>query len=373
MAAVDNSLPGLLSTLIDSITSATSSFPTDADVLLPPPDGISLLDTKNELLLSYIQNLVFLIILKVRNSSQNVESAGEGLHAAVVKKLVELRVYMERGIRPLEGRLKYQIEKVLRAADDFERKKSPATNGTNMKPSNKSHADEALSGSGAEFSDPEVSNRPDDLSYRPNPAALLQKAGTATVPKTTPSQNPETYKPPRITPMAMPTNRDDVKPRQAQKSRLLNEYVSQELSAAPLAEPSIGSSGTILARGRNSLSARERERQRERIAYEEANFARLPSESKAEGRKARKGTRRNEYGGEDWTGLGDVGDRVARSVARSTKDGMGRWERRKRRRGREDGSNSGGIGGGGVGIGDAFENRRRILEGRQTKKMKRGR
>ena len=42
------------------------------------------------------------------------------LGAEAVKKLAELRVWLEKGVRPCETRLKYQIEKVLRAASDWE-------------------------------------------------------------------------------------------------------------------------------------------------------------------------------------------------------------------------------------------------------------
>ncbi|MCJ1486527.1 hypothetical protein MMC06_006704, partial [Schaereria dolodes] len=130
-------LPALLSTLTDSLTSADNSIP-EASSAATPADGISLLDTKNELLLSYIQNLVFLIILKLRNQSvsepHKSENGTQGassvdLQDQVVKKLVELRVYIEKGVRPLESRLKYQIDKVLRAAADAARKDAQKSHG----------------------------------------------------------------------------------------------------------------------------------------------------------------------------------------------------------------------------------------------------
>jgi U3 small nucleolar ribonucleoprotein protein LCP5 len=96
--AVDNSLEALLATLVSSIQSASEALPTE-DVL-PPKEGISLLDVKNELLLSYLQNLVFLILLKLRARRDNADSQ-EDLnlhpHDEVVQKLVQLRVYLEKG------------------------------------------------------------------------------------------------------------------------------------------------------------------------------------------------------------------------------------------------------------------------------------
>src|SRR5271170_422460 len=120
MAAVDTSTEGLLSSLIHSLTSVSSAFPSGEGSLLPPADGISLLDTKNEILLSYLHNLVFLIILRLRHAGET-QSDSPKLGADAVKKLVELRVYLEKGVRPLEGKLKYQIDKVLRAAEEVDR------------------------------------------------------------------------------------------------------------------------------------------------------------------------------------------------------------------------------------------------------------
>lgn len=373
MAAVDSSVLGLLSTLTASLSSAVSSLPSDHTLLLPPTDGISLLDTKNELLLSYIQNLVFLVILKLRQASDSETDH----NAAAIKKLVELRVYTERGVRPLEGRLKYQIEKVLRAADDAEKSAVDKVNSESKRNGRTIKDGEADEG-GTEDSESDIEGdptRPDDLSYRPNPAALLRKAEPKSNGHSATSHKDSTYKPPRITPTSMPqsasSTRESNASRRQRKSHLLDEYVSAELSSAPLAEPSIGSNSTILNRGRSSLNARERDKQRERMEYEERNLARLPGESKAEKRKAKaRGEgpgRKNEYGGEDWTGLGEVGDRVARSVGRGSSKG-GVLERREKR-GRDDGDR----GGGGIGIGDAFEKRRRVMEGRAERKGKKGR
>ena len=377
MAVADNPVSSLVSILADSLTSATTSLPPDPNLLQPPTDGISLLDTKNALLLSYIHNLVFLIILKLRQTSEEGQDVTMPLDAAVVKKLVELRVYMERGVRPLEGRLKYQIEKVLRATDDAERAAAAKTDGgvrssntTKVNGVNQDDSDASDTDTGAS---PQPA-KPSDLSYRPNPAALLRKLQPSNSTKTSNPRLSATYKPPRITPTSMPTSntsRNANPSRRQRKSHLLDEYVSSELSSAPLAEPSIGSNSTILDRGRGSLSARQREKERERTEYEERNLARLPGESRAEKRKARmkgEGGARNMYGGEQWVELGEVGDRVARSVVKRRDGGRGVLERREKRR-RDDGDERGG----GVSIGEIFEKRKRVMEGRAEKKARKGR
>lgn len=87
--------------------------------------------------------------------------------------------------------------------------------------------------------------------------------------------------------------------------------------------------------------------------------------SKAEKKKekARRGREsRDMYGGEDWTGLGGLGDRVSRSVAGGSRGGV--LERREKRK-RETGD---GPRGDGVGIGESFEKRRRVLKGREGKR-----
>ena len=91
--AVDNSLESLLATLTTSIQSATEALPTEN--IVPPKDGISLFDVKNALLLSYLQNLVFLILLKLRARKGDQKDLGLHPQDEVVQKLVELRIYLE--------------------------------------------------------------------------------------------------------------------------------------------------------------------------------------------------------------------------------------------------------------------------------------
>ena len=77
--------------------------------------GISLLSLKNHLLLSYLQHLVALFSLKLSSKSL-VQSEPA---ARVVAHLVKLRVVLEK-VAPLELKLKYQVEKLVRKADQFD-------------------------------------------------------------------------------------------------------------------------------------------------------------------------------------------------------------------------------------------------------------
>ncbi|KAI4148150.1 MAG: hypothetical protein LQ340_005207, partial [Diploschistes diacapsis] len=193
-----STLPPLLTALTNSLKSASDVLPA-TDTLMPPSDGISLLDTKNELFLSYLHNLVFLIIIKLREAKETwsdntatkkekPEDDGDAF-STTVKRLVKLRVYLERGVKPLEGRLRYQIDKVVRTADEAAAKSTKPPSGTNptktqptakkSKPSASSNSSDSdassnpSSSSSSEIQDDEE-EAPSDLAYRPNPSAFTR-------------------------------------------------------------------------------------------------------------------------------------------------------------------------------------------------------
>lgn len=354
--AVDNSLESLLATLTSSIESATQALPEDS--ILPPENSISLLDVKNELFLSYLQNLVFLILLKLRYRS-SADGAGKdeddhsGLQKEVTKKLVELRLYLEKGVRPLENRLKYQIDKIIRSADDATRKATQGSEKLNTKRAKKSKASGSDSSDAESEQSAQTDEDLDDMSYGPNRAAFV-RSKSITEKKAVGSSKDGIYKPPRITPMAMPTTqgREDRGSRRAEKSTTLDEFVANELSTAPLAQPSIGS--TIVQGGRHVKSERERKEDAERREYEEANFTRLPKQSKKERAKGRDRARQGGWGGEELRGLGAGLDRIERLTQR--KGGSLGSLQKSRKRPTEDGPR-----GSGLQAGDAFEKRRKIV------------
>ncbi|MCJ1398011.1 hypothetical protein MMC11_001208 [Xylographa trunciseda] len=370
MAATTTTLETLLSSLTSSLESAASSLPEGTDIAVPI-DGISLLDVKNELLLSYLQNLVFLIVLKLRDVSNPSEESVR-IRDEVVKKLVELRVYLEKGVKPLEGRLKYQIDKVVRAAEDEDAKeatramlKSQNVRGSatgartmNGHQANGSGKDDLSDDSDASDSDGQADAQPtttiDPLAYRPNPSALTLPSRPGA--RTSTSKSDGIYRPPRITPTSLLTTtpRSASTSKRPSKSATLDEFVATELSVAPIAEPSIGS--TIINRGRRSKSAKEREVERERKGYEESNYVRLPTEGKkGKGKGRREGMG---YGGEEWRGLGEGAERVV-GLTRKVKGGGALEKSRKRPR------DDGGGGGGEVRMGERFEKRRKGLEKRR--------
>ncbi|KAI9725585.1 MAG: hypothetical protein M1828_003073 [Chrysothrix sp. TS-e1954] len=315
--ANDTPFEGLVAKLQSALESTATSVP-EAELVRPPSSGISLLDVKNELLLSYLQNLVFLILHKLRQRKQ-ASDINDGLENGVdedgpadlaseaTKKLVELRVYLERGVRPLEGRLKYQIDKVIRAADTAaqrDERKSKKQISANRK------KDDANGASDEEDSDASESSI-DDLAYRPNPAAFVDAEARVQDDESTLAKSRDgIYRPPRITPTSLPTT---VAPaartsRKPQRSAAVDEYIDAEMSTAPVAEPSIGS--TIISGGRTTKSVKERQTENERTAYEETNFVRLPAESKKDRAKKRRPERG--FGGEELSLLGDDLGRIGR-------------------------------------------------------------
>jgi U3 small nucleolar ribonucleoprotein protein LCP5 len=361
--AVPASLPALLDLLTQSLSSALEAAPKLAGVE-PPKDGLSLLDVKNELLLSYLQNLVFLILMKIRQSRDaNADDKSKSdLQDLVVKKLVELRLYLEKGVRPLEDKLRYQIEKVLRAADDAERNAKAAAD----------QANEAKSDSEDEAADEKeekaeaTGNKISDLQFRPNLSAFVRPAGAPT--GTSKEKGADgVYKPPRVAPTVMPTTeRRERAERRPMKSATLDEFIADEFSNAPTAEPSIGT--TIVHGGRKIKTAAERAVEDERREFEERNFTRLPKESKkdkAQKAKAAGGSRKMNFGGEDWRDIGEGVDRINR-LTKGKGGGMGTRALLEKSRKREFDATDGPRGSGttgGVEMGERYQKKLKVLEG----------
>ncbi|PYH47000.1 small subunit rRNA maturation protein LCP5 [Aspergillus saccharolyticus JOP 1030-1] len=364
----------LLETLTTCLNNTGSSLPkaereSPSDVSIEPPqDGISLLDTKSDLLLSYLQNLVFLIIFQLRGLKKDEEDdVDESLPEDIIKKLVELRVYLDRGVRPLEGRLKYQVDKVIKAAEDAERTEhSAATTRKSKKIKGSDDEESGSEGSSESEGDSEEDDEGegdgediDEMAYRPNVSAFSKRGEPQTAKVDKSSKQPASdgiYRPPRIMPTALPTTeRRERRERPAQRSNVIDEFVSAEMSSAPMAEPSIGS--TIVQGGRHTKSKKEREREAERTAYEETNFVRLMKESKKDrAKRLRAEGPQNQYGGEDWRDLTAGADRITK-LTRRAKGSGGALDRSRKRKTTEDGQRDDG-----VGVGQIFEKRRKKVD-----------
>ncbi|KAH6673952.1 Sas10/Utp3/C1D family protein [Plectosphaerella plurivora] len=351
--AAPASLSALLDSLTQSLTSASETAPKVGSIE-QSTNGISLLDVKNELLLSYLQNLVFLILLKLRNAKNASPDAADPTQE-VVKKLVELRLYIEKGVRPLEDKLRYQIEKILRAADDTERAAQvqdvKAEVGNNSDSESESGSDEE-EGAAAEASAGNFTARPGGFV---RPAAASAAAASA--------KKDGVYRPPRVAPTVMPSERRERKDRRPQKSATMDEFIEAEMSSVPMAVPSIGTN--VLAGGRKIKTAAERKDEDERREYEESNFTRLPTASKKDKAKAMQQNSRGrmQFGGEEWRDLREGVDRINRLTAKKEgARGTRALLEKSRKRGREttDGPKSDGMA---AGMGDRFQKRLKVVEG----------
>ncbi|KAM5347917.1 hypothetical protein ACJ41O_007741 [Fusarium nematophilum] len=367
--AAPTTLPALLTSLTQSLSSALEVTP-KLGAIEHQKDGISLLDVKNELLLSYLQNLVFLILLKLRNSksdSENTNEDGSELDESVRSKLVELRLYLERGARPLEEKLRFSIDRFLRTADDAEREKK--ANEARSKANSKGDSD-SESGSGSEEGDSDEENDTAEISHKRGNLKAAPKFGTLVDDVTARSSQREdggsgAYRPPKRDRQVMDApQRRDRHGRRPGKSHTMDEFVASELSAAPLAEPSIGT--TIVQGGRKMKTDRERKDEAERRDYEEMNFTRLPKESKKDrAQKAKQAGRssRMQFGGEEWHNLGEGVDRIDRLTKRKeSRGGVRALLEKSRKRGRDttDGPRGSGMA---PGIGERFNKRVKVLEG----------
>ena len=327
--AAPTTLSALLTSLTQSLSLTQEAAPALANIE-HPKDGISLLDVKNEVLLSYLQNLVFLILLKLRNAKNSDESSNEpDIDESVRSKLVELRLYLEKGARPLEEKLRFSIERFLRTAEDAQREQKAKEESARLNGKTGSESEESESGSGSDEDDESESDEAESApsSKKTGNLAAAPKFGSLVDDVTTrPAQRDNApsgvYRPPKRERQVMdaPGGRREKTDRRPVKSRTVEEFVNSELSAAPLAEPSIGT--TIVQGGRKMKTADQRKEEAERREYEETNFTRLPAASKKErAQKARQEGRagRMQFGGEEWHDLGEGVDRIDRLTKR--KDG----------------------------------------------------
>ncbi|KAL8103765.1 uncharacterized protein LOC141678757 [Apium graveolens] len=163
---------------LDAVTNKVQALTAKvkADQLLTV-DGISYLEAKHLLLLSYCQSLVYYLLRKAKGLS--IEGH------PVVRSLVEIRLFLEK-IRPIDKKLQYQIQKLTR------------TSGSEVE----------NMGINEKEADP-TEKMEDPLMYRPNPGMLI--------PKVPGEDSIGVYKPPRIMPAMMEEEKMTRQERNAQR------------------------------------------------------------------------------------------------------------------------------------------------------------
>ena len=264
--------------------------------------GLSFLEAKHLLLLAYCGHIVHYLLVKAEGGTIQGHP--------VVAQLVQLRAYLEK-VKPIDKKLQHQVERLLRASGAGPDSGADAGEGG------------AAGGKGG---------RGDALRHRPNPGALVAKAGAA--PGGSDSEGSEgeedgrapgagrgVYRPPKIAPVAFEgpdggERGEGGLSKEARRRALRGEYLremAQELRGAPEEE-------SLLPVGmRAGLAQRERERWRKRAAQEEDIFRRVDL-SKAEKQRARAAERAGLSGA---ALLDDLGEDLADLVGREERGGVG--------------------------------------------------
>ncbi|PRW45524.1 Something about silencing 10 [Chlorella sorokiniana] len=256
---------------------------------LATAEGVSYLEAKHLLLLHYCTAIVFYLLLKAEG--RPVQSH------PVIQRLVEIRAYLEK-IRPIDKKLQYQIEKLLKAAAATAGAAGGAADGA----ADGGEAAAALGGG-------------DALAFGPRPDALVSKRGGAAAAAGGEEEGGAAggvYRPPRLNPVSMELDekagelsarerRQLVQAqRRAQRSGFVQELAA-ELAGAPEEQ-------RMAAAGLDTAAAlRERQRLAAREDVEEELFIRVPM-SKEE-RKRLKAHRRDGLSGKAL--LDDFADEVA--------------------------------------------------------------
>ncbi|QLL34547.1 hypothetical protein HG536_0G04090 [Torulaspora globosa] len=295
-------------------------------------DRVSLLSLKNCSMLAYINSLLLVVGGKLDTSCKD-PTVKEGR-----QRSIQHRVVLERGVKPLEKKLSYQLDKLTRAYTRMEKEYVEAENRALAK--SQSSVDQ-------ESNDDDSSD--EELSYRPNVSSSLA-AGTKTKKPAEPVEEEEeasaegaVYKPPKISAVLPPQqlhqfedkfNARDHRDRSGRsRMQAMEEYI-RESSDQPSWESSIGAN--IVTHGRGGIkSLRDTEKERDIARYEEANFARLNhGTSKADKRKQKQRERQNQanvIGGEDF-GIFNSKRRMEDSTSRrNAKRSRSAWDRAKKK------------------------------------------
>lgn len=322
-------------------TGVESLFKNDATA---SKERVSLLSLKNGAMLSYVNSLLMVAHDKMDPNCEN-PTAEKGRQLAI-----ENRVVLERGVKPLEKKLSYQLDKLIRAYRRMEKEYVDAERRATERASTLEHG-----GSDAESGDSDSSDEDEEMSYRPN--AIRSKTNIQSEKKSATNNNNEEheegqeqendgiYRPPKISAMLPPTqasqhfedkfNVKDHKDR-SNKSRMqaMDEYLRDQ-SEQPDWESSIGAN--IVDHGRGGIkSLRDTEKERRVTDYEEDNFTRVNhmGKSKIERRKLKqkeRAARVNIIGGEDF-GIFNSKRKLEDSTSRrGNKRTKSAWERAKKR------------------------------------------
>lgn len=252
------------------------------DSLASDDDGLSFLTLKNLLMTQYLANLTE--VMRFKSRGQAIEG-----HAAV-ERLVTLRTVLEK-MRPIERKLKYQIDKALKVAE-----------------SGRIKAD-------------------DPLHFKPDPRALMSKMGGTSVDEgqssgdeeddeETPLKKADKYVVPKHVPAFFEGGRsqEEAERDQAKKARksVLSRGLIEDLKRQHLDTPE------EIHEREDVMRQRHIHAMKERVRYEEDNFMRLPVPKRLKHARGQMNTIGNI--GDEVTGMAN-GDGPNNSGGRKRKSG----------------------------------------------------
>lgn len=342
MSSVDDLLGGIILALEQtkaSVSAAETKFIAESGEYLPTLikdllsktqsdlEGMSLLSLKNSSLLSYINNLVVVILAHLERINEDADTDKiEELKSKAVEGVVKQRVCLEKGVKPLEKKLTYQLDKMVRSYHRMEE------DNAKMEAKINTQAEEAQDNESASDSESEDSSDEDEdaLSYKPDASALAKMATKNSRKGKSESSTEDKYRPPKISAAAPPRATFDdraVGKKPTRKLQSMEEYLA-ESSDLPQAESSIGA--TIVDHGRGGVkTSRDKQKEKEIQRYEESNFTRLPSTATKKTFKQKMAERANTFAGEDWSMFNNKRD-LKDGTSRKRKAGTA-WDRVKRR------------------------------------------
>lgn len=313
MSELDQVLKGVIGSLQETSGSVSKLKEQYESSSVANNDKVSLLSLKSASMLAYINALVMVIGDKL-GGNPTADSGRE--------KSIEHRVVLERGIKPLEKKLSYQLDKLVRAHTRMEKEFAEAQKRAEAqgerRVENQDDEDDDDS------SDDEMAQRPRTFGISKSEDQDKEKDESAAV-----------YQPPKISSTLPVNDRFNSKEHKDRSNRVrmqaVDEYLREE-SERPEWESSIGAN--ILKHGRGGVkSLRDAEKDREVERYEEENFTRLKATSKADKRNAKRRERMNQVnmiGGEDFSIFGNK-RKLEDSTSRGSKKSRNVWEKAKRK------------------------------------------
>lgn len=294
-------------------------------------EGVSLLSLKNSSLLSYLNNLALILLshLERLKKGENIDKVESAKQKGVENTIIQ-RVTLEKGIKPLEKKLNYQLDKMIRSYNRTLEDEAKIESKVTKAKENKNTDSDSDSDS-----DDSEESEDDALSYRPDAAALAKLSQSDTNSKPIKSSNDEkteeVYKPPKISAVAPPVAAIADKGQGKNSNRKLQsmeEYLVEN-SDIPQSEVSIGSS--IVNNGRGGVKTnKDRQKEQEVQTYEENNFTRLPSTATKKTFRQKQSEKVNNFAGEDWSMFGNSRN-IEEGTTRKRKPTTA-WDKVKKRR-----------------------------------------